>query len=105
MCLSITIAFQIHEPPTCDTYTCAYTPCTSCSLVLWGCGDSVEFKLFTTITERTQSVVVDGASSKPVPVMSGVLQRTVLDPLKIKSPQDSISLQDLNLLSHWPSIW
>ena len=86
------------------------------------------------LTQRTQSVVVDGASSKPTSVLSGVLQGTVLGPLmfllyinditdkvsstlclfaddcilyrKIKSPENSISLQkDLDLLSHWASTW
>ena len=86
------------------------------------------------LTERSQSVVVDGASSKPVSVLSGVPQGTVLGPLmfllyinditdrvsstlrlfaddyllyrKIQSPQDSILLQnDLDLLCHWASIW
>ena len=33
------------------------------------------------LTERSQSVVVDGASSKPVSVLSGVPQGTVLGPL------------------------
>ena len=77
------------------------------------------------LTQRTQSVVVDGASSQPVPVLSG----TLLDPLMfllyinniaagisfslrlfaddyllyrtIKSIEDSIILQrDIKLLSH-----
>ena len=33
------------------------------------------------LTQRTQSVVVDGASSQPVSVLSGVPQGTVLGPL------------------------
>ena len=33
------------------------------------------------LTERTQSVVVDGASSKPILVLSGVPHGTVLSPL------------------------
>ena len=33
------------------------------------------------LTERTQSVVVDGAPSKPISVLSGVLQGTALSPL------------------------
>ena len=83
------------------------------------------------LTECSQSVVVDGSSSKPVSVLSGVPQGTVLGPLmfllyiydrvsstlclfaddcllyqKIQSPQDLILLQkDLDLLSHWASIW
>ena len=86
------------------------------------------------LTERSQSVVIDGASSKPVSVLSGVPQGTVLGPLmfllyinditdrvsstlrlfaddcllyrKIQSSHDSILLQkDLDLLSHWASIW
>ena len=86
------------------------------------------------LTEHSQSVVVDGTSSKPVSVLSSVPLGTVLGPLmfllyinditdrvsstlrlfaddsllchKIQSSHDSILLQkDLNLLSHWASIW
>ena len=86
------------------------------------------------LTERTQSVIVGGAFSKPVSVLSFVPQGIVLGPLlfllyinnitdrvsstlrlfaddcllhrKIQSPQDSILLQkDLDILSHWASIW
>ena len=86
------------------------------------------------LTECSQSVVIDGASSKLASVLSGVPQGIVLGPLmfllyvnditdgifhtshlfadncllyrKIQSPKDSILLQkDLDLLSHWVSIW
>ena len=33
------------------------------------------------LTERSQSVVIDGASSKPVSVLSGIPQGTVLGPI------------------------
>ena len=86
------------------------------------------------LTQRTQSVVVDGVSSPPVRVLSGVPQGTVLGPLMfllyindiatgissplrlfaddcllyqtIKSIEDSIILQkDLELLSQWTTVW
>ena len=86
------------------------------------------------LTQRTQSVVVDGVSSPPVRVLSGVPQGTVLGPLMfllyindiatgissplrlfaddcllyrtIKSIEDSIILQkDLELLSQWATVW
>ena len=86
------------------------------------------------LTQRTQSVVVDGASSQPVSVLSGVPQGTVLGPLMfllyindiaagissllrlfaddcllyrtIKSIEDSTILQkDLEMLSQWATVW
>ena len=86
------------------------------------------------LTQHTQSVVVDGVSSPPVRVLSGVPQGTVLGPLMfllyindiatgissplrlfaddcllyqtIKSTEDSFILQkDLELLSQWATVW
>ena len=86
------------------------------------------------LTQRTQSVVVNGFSSPPVSVLSGVPQGTVLGPLMfllyindiangisssirlfaddcilyrtVKSKNDSAILQqDLNLLLHWATVW
>ena len=86
------------------------------------------------LIQRTQSVVVDGTSSSPVSVLSGVPQGTVLGPLLfllyindianrvsssirlfaddcilyrvIKCENDSIILQrDLDLLSQWATLW
>ena len=86
------------------------------------------------LTQHNQSVVVDGTSSQPVPVLSGVPQGTVLAPLMfllyindivagissslclfgddcllyrtIKSIEDSIILQrDIKLLSQWATVW
>ena len=86
------------------------------------------------LTQRTQTVVVDGISSPPVHVLSGVPQGTVLGPLMfllyindiatgissplrlfaddcllyrtINSVEDSFILQtDLELLSQWATVW
>ena len=88
----------------------------------------------TWLTQRTQTVVVDGISSPPVRVLSGVPQGTVLGPLMfllyindiatgissplrlfaddcllyrtINSIEDSLILQkDLELLSQWATVW
>ena len=85
-------------------------------------------------TARKQCVLLDGESSDHVPVLSGVLQGTVLGPMMfliyinditedissqlrlfaddcllyrtIKSEQDSILLQrDLDILSLWAKVW
>ena len=85
------------------------------------------------LTQRTQTVVVDGISSSPVRVLSGVPQGTVLGPLmfliyindiaigissplrlfaddcllyrSINSIEDSLILQkDLELLSQWATV-
>ena len=86
------------------------------------------------LTQCTQSVVVDGTSSSPVSILSGMPQGTVLGPLLfllyindianrvsssirlfaddcilyrvIKFKNDSVILQhDLDLLSQWATLW
>ena len=99
-----------------------------------GTSDVLNNRLWSWLTQQTQSVVVNGFSSPPASILSGVPQGTILGPLMfllyindiangisssirlfaddcilyrtVKSKNDSAILQqDLNLLLHWATVW